>query len=714
MVSKMSQLISFEFEKLLHRRVALYIIAALLAANCFILRYQINHPNEQAFSIKDISLVYDEIINLSPTQQIAQLNADIEQNWQFALEQSDSFQFGYTDVRWLVIEQIETALTYDDYLQAVADQAESMLSASFFVQPGTFNYRNIELTAKTYSKLEGLQISADISEGILLITDNHVPDVFLGLSLVVISMYLLISEREEGVLAFVKPTKYGYSHTILAKAAVIIVVSTALVVLFYVASLLAVATDISLGNLSRPIQSLTGYMTSPLRMTVSCYLCLFIMMKALAMASLMSIFYLICIVFKNISYSSLVAILLFGIQTAMLFTVDKNSILSPFAFFNLAALLDTSSYFSNYVNVNLFGVPVNAIASGVLTSVLAIIGGVGFGAYAYINEATTTARRNRLAGLLKTERSSKGEHVVLLFHETHKLMLINKGLVILLVFLSIQYLYFGGLRYRTDIFENYYLRYATRLDGELSDEKLAFLESEQERFDSISEDIQSVFERLDNGEIDDRYASYLLSRLSADDNERVAFERAYTQYLELEKLSAEGLSVSFIYQSPWDKLLGSESQSADLQAFAKLFVVLILSLSAFGAIEKTSNMESIVSISVRGSKAVTRAKMILCGAFTLIATIAAFLPRLIVVFRVYGLNHDHFNVAARNLTEVEYKIGGFSILGCLIFKYLACLAIAFTVAVAILALSKKLGNTITTMLVSATVFLLPVVVMLLV
>jgi hypothetical protein len=477
----MLKIVCYEIAKITHRKITLSVILALILISGYVTYYRINYKEEYSFSTKDTYLVYLEFDDLDNAEKLAWLEAENEK----FNEAMTSGVFRRLDIDEILTRQVYGQMTeevkvvtfYQDYLKSIDEQAKRMMNSSIFGQPNTFSYRSIQRTPAAYEHLKGLYVPHDFSDGVLLITNNPLIDAFMFLSLMVLAMHLLISEREEGTLPLVKTTRYGLSKTILAKAITLFVLTFVAVILFYGISLVVVTSEIGLGDINRPIQSLNGYLTSPYKITVFQFLVLFAVMKVLASYAVMCVFFCICVIFRNVIYSVLVGIALLGLEAFLLMTINIHSILSPLARFNLAALIDVSYYFSDYLNMNIFSFPANVVLSGIATAALAIILGIGIATRRFVSEKSTQA-----VELLKIKIGFDplvvfGSHVDILRHEAHKLFVLNRALIVFVIFIVFQAWSFTQIRDFVYEDDYYYPVISQRLEGPLSLPKQRFLES---------------------------------------------------------------------------------------------------------------------------------------------------------------------------------------------------------------------------------------------
>ncbi|MCL2137148.1 MAG: hypothetical protein FWH40_06475 [Coriobacteriia bacterium] len=714
----MGKLTCYEALKLLQRRTAWLVVAGLLCANCLLVYYQANRQGPEGYSLRQASEVYSELALVDPYELVDWMRADTERIY------SDAFAGSYEGLYRAHIyqsaeAQLGSVLAYGQYLEGIDTQAERMMTSSVFAEPGTFSYRNIQQTPKAYAGLKGLEVPFAFSGGVLLVSDNRLVDLPLFASLLVLAMHLLISEREEGTLAIVKSAKHGHGKTIAAKALVLLGMTAALTLAFYGLTLLVALSQVGLGDLSRPVQSLQGYLSSPLRLSVLQFLLLFLSAKLLAGFAVMAAFFAACVYARNSVYACMAAVLAFGVQALMYKQIGAYSPYSLLAYVNLAAVLDTGAYFADYVNLNLFGYPLNTVASGLAAAAAATSLGLGFGCYQFANEETASAQESRVLVLARRlagsilPKAGFGRHRVLALHEAYKLLAMNKGLLVYAVLVLIQIMYFNGLRLWVDREEYYYLQYSVRLEGGLTPEKRDYLVQEAYRIESVEADERSIYEQYERGEIDIAYMDYLIRRLEVSPEQRSAFGRAYSQYFMLEAQAQSGREVAYVYQTAWVAVLGPAARGDALGSLAKALLALVVGLSSLGSVEKTTRMDALITASARGRPAVTRLKTVLCCCFALLACLTAMLPKIAKVFLTYGFKPSDLLVSASSLTAIAGAPANMPIALYFAGRLVACLAYCTLAGLAVFKVSERTGNTITTMLACTAVFVLPVVALML-
>ena len=706
----MGKLIWYENYKVLKKKTIWAVILFMVLLNCLVTYNQIYTKNDNMYSISDVAEIYSEIADIDSNE--AKLNY---LTGNMTAGHFDDIPDEGTVARVNAIQQvcseIEAIDGYTDFLHDIKNKADDMSDSFFFTNPNSFSYRNLADTPEAYNHLDGIVPEAGFSDGVKIITDTHTADIFLLISMLAIVLSLAVSEREDGTLSLIKPTKYGYFHTIAAKAVNIFIFSAIMILLFYADSLAVVLKTVGLGNTDRAIQSISGYMTSPHLLSVRQYITIFFITKFMGISAIMCVFFLLCQLCKNTIYSCASGIALFLIELLVYIKIDSNSYVSFFKEFNIAALCDTSHYFDNYVNLNLFGFPVNTALIGIIIAVISIAVSLFFGIYNYVKESSVGATSNFIQEKLQ-QRKKKSKHINLnlLLFEVYKILIDQKALLVFIVLIIVQVLSVGNLNYFVDKEEYYYQSYCSYLSGELTDEKSYYMQAEKIKIDDTQSIIDELNIQYENGEISYSTLQIELYSLNVDESKSNAFHRAYDQYMQLKELSQSGKDVSFVYQTPWEKLITNDALVYDLISLALLFLALILAFSSSASVERTTDMDKIITISPKGFKAVEKRKIVVITAFAFLSAIIVFLPRIAMVVNTYSLTELSAPVQSiPALSTFQFKM---SLIAFFVLLQVCRLIIVGIVSVIIYLISKASGNKIITITISSLLFVIPIIIFL--
>lgn len=713
------KLIWYEVRKLCMYRITLAILALLLCANAGLVLRSAYEPISKTYNYNQITISRffsdhadmsaDEIEEEIEEWQLAYNNLvwfDDDGNVHWPTQEQREALLTYTDSTdaeaefyALILEKVRAVSDYDAYLDYIDEEAARMKHSNLFTQPDTFTYRNIEKTQLAYLPMRTNVLTLADSSGVKLAMEPYVTTVCLLFSAMLLVLALMISEREQGFFALIKPMKNGILPTVLAKIGALALMLLMLTLLFYGENLLIGNGLFGLGDLGRSIQSLDGYSTSNLRLTVGQYILLFLGAKYLSVLAVGLLFFCICLFARNTLTSCLIACGILLGELALYWSIPLHSWLSPLRQINFVSLLDTMRYFDDYRNMNLFGFPVNTIVVGCLTGVVLIALSVVLSLLRWQREETVRALRSR-PGKPKRVRVSTS----LLGHELFKLFITQRGTLILLLFMALQLYTYSGVRIYTNQDEFYYQQYAQVLSGELTGEKRAYLDEQQSFFDSISTQIDEIYAKAAEGEISESYADYQARVLSQELNRMGGFLRAADQYAYLEAQAEKGYSVAFVMDTGYSALLVHAKE--DVLDAGKLCFVLVVGLAAFFPMEEQSHMIALIRPSVRGKRSVTRRKLVVTGLYTFLSAVIAMLPRMLVLMHRYDL--PNWSAGARSLSEFCYAPNGLSIaVWFAVVLLLRLLAVGVAAGLTLL-VSAKSKNTIATLLIMLILLELPV------
>ncbi len=605
----MKKIVKYEWIKCLHQPILFGIVGILFFVNGILVYNHLSESRRNGYSSKEIAAVYEELEGKTEDEMLSALEGKLET----FLEEKNYINYGkYRHV----YEQVQTVLHYPQYLENVIGDGNSIANSGIFEEKSSFTYKNNQKVKKCYSRLEGRVIEAGVSDGFLSITDYRVTEVFILIGCMLFILKMLTMEWESDYFSLIKSMKYGGVTLILSKAIVAVGITTGLTFLFYGSNVIIAANVVGLGDWDRAIQSLDGYEASPFLITVGQYLAAFFITKLIGIFVFCSIIFCAAVIFPDLIGVIFVLAAILGIQFMIWYRIDIHSWLSLLHYINLFAVLDTSSFFSDYINFNLLGVPVNQIVVDGIMSFLLIVGGIGIGCYCFARNISFQMEPvYRYFTRMKKKKWSF--HVNLLRHEMYKFLIINRGLFLIL--LLIMLCFYGSKEFfYIDSQTYYYEAYSKYLKGELNSENEKNLKEEEKRLEQLEEDFM-------NGKNNNRDIQYQMA----------GFLQAKEQYEQLKERQAEGYSVSYFSQTGWEMLLGSYGRRMDVIFTGIMGSILILAFSQQFFIEKRTSMNQIQNSIYRGNRRSAGRKYLLAVFYAIAAVIAAFLPITVRILLYY-------------------------------------------------------------------------------
>lgn len=624
------------------------------------------------------------------------------------LQYTDS---AYTEKTFLkkIYEQAKGVIEYDRMVDGVLEEAETKTGISIFSKPDSFSFRNLKNAAAKFEGMYGTPTTFDISEGVNAATKSISTDLIVVLILLFVSGELIIREKERGLLPVIKSTKKGRMPVILSKIAVLLGLSAFCSILFFGENLLYAQGTFGLGDLSRTIQSVDGYLTSTLSLSVGEYLLCFFLTKAVAYFLAGMLAMLACVLLFHPAPAYLCVAGVIGVSYVLYGSILPVSRWNLFRYLNLANFLSVTPLFDSYQNLNLFEYPFEVLPSSLVTMALLLLVFILLCIWVFCAKKTSEHSLRLPSFLRLKKRPRVGRSVSLFFHESFKLLMSNKALILVLLFLLFQWNSAKGPVYYSAE-EMYYKSYMTVLAGPLTAEKEQYLADEQAKFDQAQQNLASIQEKYAAGEIG-RDEMMLLS----DPYQRiVAPQQTFTttvvpQYEYIKQKETEGERPCFVYDTGLLSLMGQGNErvnaESDIQNGTFLLLMMILCFSGLFAMEYSTGAQSIVSVYRHGRRRTVARKVTVSALLLAVLFVLTYLPDILYVNRYYGLS---MATAPLNSLQLFASWGG----GWQIWHYFALLYFlrfltAFCLLLIIQWLSCKLKNFTTTLFCSVGLLLSP-------
>ena len=356
---------------------------------------------------------------------------------------------------------------------------------------------------------------------------------------------------------------------------------------------------------------------------------------------------------------------------------------------SLWQLADGQALCREAVYLNLLGSPQDRVLCGaIFLLVLALAAGI-VGAALYAQTPGGSGKRVAFTRSLPRPR-----HTCLAGHELYKALISRCGLWILLAFFAVIALLYGRFTPERSEFEVYYRNYSEFLSGAPSQEKDAYLASEQARFDELNEQLLELGRRYPDSVTFDRETEPIRNQLHAED----AFHMAQNQYRALRPGQV------YLYQTGYQRLLGADALRQDVLELGGAFLVIALLLFSSFAGERESGVDALLTASPR-RRSVVRWKCAIAGGYVLLLTLSLWLPGPLTVQGAYG----QLNMAAQansvqclSILSDGWTVGGV-VLALLAGRFLLLAA----AAAAVLLLSRRCAM-VPALLLSLLLLLLPV------
>lgn len=607
-----------------------------------------------------------------------------------------------------VLFDVNEAVNYQAYLDNIDVESKRMTN-SIFSAEGTFSYNNALITPSAFDHLKGNQLNPQVPDGIVMATKSDMTDIIMVLLMIIAGFFLVMQEKEKGLLPLIKPTFRGRFATALAKIGALFVMSLLIVVVLFGTNLFIAVRLYGLGDLSRLIQSVSGFLTSPFQITVLQYLILYFVTKLVVCFIIALLVYFFC----TIARESVVALtgffLVAAVSVVCNLTIAATSWLDLLKYVNLAEFIKVWPLYSRYLNLNLFEYPVNIIPLFLVFSIVLIVGLSVISILIFCRQKNAVSSNQLLKQVLdRMTIKSKRVSVCLLRYEFSKLLLANKALLLILIFLLVQGFSFSMFRTSLSDDELYYRDFMIELQGELTPEKEVYLAEKTAYFHQLQNEINEIASNPDLSQQEIQSKTLKQVKLLKPSG---GFQMAYQKYETILENRDQGIHTEFVYDTGYDYLTGKNANSP-LQTAALLMSIfaVMCAASVYGK-EHEARLHYLVRSAQHGRQKTIHHKSIAISAVMVVLYAVSQVPYYLYICEHYKLSLLRSPVTS--LSHLAWMGDGVSILGYFILIHLIQLVGVVLLAQIVLCFSVYAKNTFLTIVVSFLVFVLPVIAFLL-
>ena len=562
------------------------------------------------------------------------------------------------------LKEVQNTYGYSNYMEAIMHKAQEISDTSLF-QTSEFTKKNSQKTLDDYTSLSVNKVEYNSSKGIICATSNRITLILSVLMVVFICIQVFVKDKENNTIELLKTMKYGRIHLITAKVVTLFLMVIAAGILLNISSLFISLQIYGLGNVSAPIQSITGFMTSAYEITVLQYVLIYNVYNVVSLALAGLFMLLIFIVFSKALYGYIGILAFFGLSIVLNTTIDPVSSFSIFKYINIYNFLDSSNIISRYLNLNIFGCPI-ALSDIFIVS---IIIGITSASIVCIKVFSAQKIKQESRGIIKFNNDRMLEAKAktgILRYELFKSFIINPALLILLFVFILQIMSANGSDMRfADIDGVYYEYYMDILKGPISADKTEYLNKELSRVKEeqlVSTDPNNTY----NNQIK------VLNNLIEKDMQLNKIFNENGDNINKEK-------ISFVYELGYERLLLTNSDILLLSMITAILVILCM-VNIF-VIEYRENTYNIINVTKYGRQRTFWYKIGIKISMVIMIITITYTPYIIRIIKNYGLtcldapiiSMNSFSTLSINTSILEYivlvflmKIFGLILAGILI------------------------------------------------
>lgn len=579
-----------------------------------------------------------------------------------------------------IYEEFLALNNYERYRQDIINHAQIYSGISIF-ETSDFSATNIAKTISDYEGMIGTLITLDLSKGIELMTQTVVTDligIFLALFM---ATKIFFEEKQKNVLGLIKATPKGRLTTGLTKTGVLLASIGIITLLLYGTHFLYVYWTVGLGDLSRSIQSVGLFMSSTLPITIRHFLGYFILSKGITLVIIALTSSLLAIFMKQAALIYLISSIFFMGNYGLYLWISSTSDYNAFKYLNIFGFLRPDYFLGTYLNLNLFNRPISIYEATGVTLIASFV----FLTIAVVISFCCTKKiqiKNLTWKWIKPFKLKPCSSI--LGYEAYKLLLVNKSLFLVLAFLG--FTIYQGINTRLYISpqESSYRNYMNHLEGELTPEKVHFLETEQLRFEMLRQRIEEIDQQVEEGELLLEEGNLLKVSYQQQLQLEEVFNKVWHHYEHLLKHP----QAHFVYDTTYTQLFDATGNQGINSVLTLTFVSILCFYTTF-AMEFKGGMIKVLSTTPLGLQKTVRTKVLLAFLMTFVIFLIVEIPQFVIIYKHFGFSS--LFAPAQSLIFLARIPVQVSILGYLIFfqclKFLTTFAI--TLGVLFISLTAK-------------------------
>ncbi len=676
----------YELEKLCRDSRLMVVLAVVILLNAFLF-WNYCLEDKGGYTLPELRDAYGQADTL--TEKLKDAEAEAEQ-LSTAIPDIDVMDFFRSESEGdkAVIRRLEPVIHYHENREKLISESLTKVKLGLFGDVNGFSSQALLRGVYAYQNLAGIEPKPVFLGSGEALMDFRLTDVFLLVFMLVPGLTLFTLERGAGLRKLTQPTRKGHLALYLRKIGAAAVVAVLGYVILCGSNFLIAGAMFGFENHQVPIQSLYGFASCPTAITVGQGIAAVYLLKFLWMVGCFGLCLLCCVVTASGLHGMGLAGLFAGV--GVLFQITPNLWLRNCS---LTYLTQIPQLLQGAIYLNFFGMPIDRAGAAAVYLLLLAVGCLCLGGLAFGKGSHERCRTTKKSLSFRWGRC----HTRLFLQETEKILFTHRVLLILLVFAAVQVWIYRDYHAVYSMREQYYHYYSEVLQGEPSEEKETYLSEENLRLQQVHEQINELMEKDSSG------AWIPQSLYQAIEGEEF-FREAERQYRNLQP------GQSYLYQSGYEAMFSSEHRRDDALNWGKMLFFLILSAAGLFASEKETGV-GILQVTAGKKRKVWGYKAVVLCICVLLLVLAAFLPKYLTVFVVYGGFLP--NAQANSILSLSHYPACLSVMGVILLQFLVRWIVGCAAAFGVCLLSEKTGNTILTMEIAFPVLLIPVAIVLL-
>ncbi|MGN0619532.1 MAG: hypothetical protein ACI4J7_10990 [Ruminiclostridium sp.] len=426
---------------------------------------------------------------------------------------------------------------YREHIDGITNGNDALSS----IIGSNFERKNAVLTKAAYEPMKTATPRYYPSEGCERTVRNFAVDIS-ALTAAVLTALLLFGGERNGGTTLTLSMKNGNGKFALAKTGAVIVIAFLVLLAGSLTAALTNEIRFGLGDPLRQLCSLFGYYNTTLNITVLGFMIISLLMKTIAV----SVFGMLAALLSLLTEKQTAVLFTFAatvVSAVIYYGIGSVSALAFLKFSSPAALSAPDELFGNYVNISVFGEPVNSAFVALLVCAVLLMTLTAVTAFIYRKCSVTREQR-------KAKTKDRWISDKIWVNELYRTFISCKGLVITALFIAGYALWLGSIQRPFDIDDMMYADYIRYHGGAITETTASYIEAEQARFDSVRSDMSALSEAFLQGKLTAADYNTQYAALSRQLMGERSFSRFTEQYERLKNIPDSEL----IYDTGYKKI----------------------------------------------------------------------------------------------------------------------------------------------------------------
>lgn len=520
-------------------------------------------------------------------------------------------------------------------VQDILDECDRYLGISLFADVDSFAYKNVQKTKNDYSKILSVE-TADIDTSFLdfFISYETMNYILLGIGMILVFTYM--EPGSQGLKAVTNTAKNGRGIRRLKQIFVLIGWSGMIVLILCGGSLLLwllLTRADGLKVLGFPIQTISSCRLFPVRLSILEYLIGFIFFKWMVMFEFVLIIWFIFLIIENTILAFGTVTILFLAEYVICRLIGMNSSYNILRYCNLWYHLSSNEYLYTYLNLNIGNHPINR--HWVILAVILILTAI-LTMFSYLKGEYSKIGTSKFEiPFFFSLRKCMQKKLNLLTAELYKLLIMQKGFLLLLVFTVFIMNQSDFTNVSNTGYQDMYYSFMDQYKGVPSKESEHYIKTLSKEVNEVTKEYERAEDMYSRGSISaDDYLTALI-KYDAFYNERkflsiIEQQQGYLQRLQREKGIKGWYVNTYCYQSILESVLSLK--------YGLLIVFMILMAFASIKVENDADIFRVLNCTLLGRKCLLHKKLIAVNLVTFIMYIILLTVKFSSALHVYGIS----------------------------------------------------------------------------